>query len=277
MSVVHTEVNKLEAILATIPILKSMLPKVGIGVSNRQEWIAYYPGEKINIGVKPGMKINPKEPLADTIRYGKSIKADVPAEFFGFSFTGLAEPIFNENGEVIGAIAIQIQEQSEKELLRFSEQIVKSIGEANMGITTVAKGADELANISNNLLLQSKQASEEVKKSDEVLTFIKHIADQTNLLGLNASIEAARAGDMGRGFGVVATEIRKLSLETVNSTVKIRETLTNMQKSMNAISNSIAKVVEVGNTQAKSTDQISQFIKEIDELGKEINKYASQL
>ncbi|GAE26084.1 methyl-accepting chemotaxis sensory transducer [Halalkalibacter wakoensis JCM 9140] len=82
---------------------------------------------------------------------------------------------------------------------------------------------------------------------------------------------------MGRGFGVVAEEIRKLSNETVSSTEKIRTTLTNIQKSMDEISASIEKVVEVGNDQAASTQEIASFIDEIEKMSKQLNKYASDL
>ncbi|WP_245676126.1 methyl-accepting chemotaxis protein [Domibacillus iocasae] len=87
-----------------------------------------------------------------------------------------------------------------------------SIGQANNQISVITNSADRLANTS--------QTVSEVKQTDDVIDFIKKVADQTNLLGLNSSIEAARAGDMGRGFDVVAKEIRKLSHETVASTEK---------------------------------------------------------
>ncbi len=268
--------NKLEAFLEVIPVIHSMLPDLGIGMTNTEEWLVYYPGRKIDIGARSGLKIDPKEPLADCIRYNKTIEEEVPSEFFGFPFKGLAAPII-DGGNVVGALAIQIQEQNEKELRRIADQIVESIGQANQEITNVAQGADGLATISQTLLEQSNTASEEMKNTDEVLTFIKKIADQTNLLGLNASIEAARAGEHGRGFDIVAKEIRKLSNETVSSTEKIRTTLMNMQQSINEISASIEKVVSVGRDQAASTEEIASFIDEIEKMSKDLNMYASQL
>ncbi|OXT16177.1 hypothetical protein B9K06_17465 [Bacillus sp. OG2] len=81
----------------------------------------------------------------------------------------------------------------------------------NTVLLPITEGAEGLADITNQLLERSNQAAKEVDNADEVLSIIKKIADQTNLLGL--------AGD--KGFGVVANEIRKLSHETISSTEKI--------------------------------------------------------
>lgn len=89
----------------------------------------------------------------------------------------------------------------------------------NTVLLPITEGAEGLADITNRLLERSNQAAKEVDNADEVLSIIKKIADQTNLLGLNAAIELSIAGD--KGFGVVANEIRKLSHETISSTEKI--------------------------------------------------------
>lgn len=268
--------QSLQAYLQVIAVIQAMLPDIAIGITNSEEWIAYHPGKKIDLGVKAGTKINPKEPLAECIKYGKKIRAEIEPEFFGFAFTGLAWPI-KEGSQIVGAIAIQLQEQNQKKLLDISEEIVVAMTQANQEITTISQGAENLSEISSLLKSQSNQAIESTKNTDEVLSFIKKVADQTNLLGLNAAIEAARAGEHGRGFSVVADEIRKLSNDTVASTEKIRKTLSDIQKSMMEISTSIEKIVLVGEDQASSTDEISTFIKEIEKMSKELNKYASEL
>ncbi|SDJ11151.1 methyl-accepting chemotaxis protein [Salimicrobium halophilum] len=266
----------LESFQQIIPLIQRMMPDIAIGISDRAQWLAYYPSDKIDLGVRQGDKINPREPLTECIQERKDIRATVDAEFFGFEFTGLASPIVIDN-QVIGALAIQLQEQNQKHLLDISEQIVTSLTQANDGVTSVANGADELSQASGKLLEQSNHAKTQVDNTDEVLTFIKKIADQTNLLGLNASIEAARAGEHGRGFGVVAEEIRKLSKETVDSTEKIRNTLNNVHSAMAEINDSIKRIVEVGKEQAESTEEIAAFIDEIEKKSKELNKYANEL
>lgn len=266
----------LQKYLDVIPLFQAMLPDLAIGLTDTEHWINYFPSKKIDIGARAGTKINPQEPLADCIRRKVIINDEVPEEFFGISFSGLAAPIV-ENGKVIGALAIQLQKQNEKQLRAISDQILQSLDEANSRVDMITASSSGLSNISDKLLQQSTQAIEEVKNTDEVLNFIKRVADQTNLLGLNAAIEAARAGDAGKGFAVVADEIRKLSFETVSSTEKIRQTLTNIQKSVDEITASIQEVVVVGREQASSTDEISNIFEKIEAMNKELNKYASQL
>ncbi|WP_336046255.1 methyl-accepting chemotaxis protein [Solibacillus ferritrahens] len=266
----------LQNYLEILPLFHSMLPDLAIGLTDTQEWIAYFPGRKIDIGARAGTKINPQEPLADCIKNKVIINDEVPPEFFGLPFTGIAAPIL-DNGQVIGALAIQLQKQNEKQLRAISDQILQSLEKASNRVVSITDSSEGLSKISDKLLEQSTQAMEEVKNTDEVLNFIKRVADQTNLLGLNAAIEAARAGDKGLGFTVVANEIRKLSFETVSSTEKIRQTLTNIQNSVNEITASIQEVVVVGREQASSTDEISNIITKIESMSKELNKYASEL
>ncbi|TFE01595.1 methyl-accepting chemotaxis protein [Jeotgalibacillus salarius] len=272
----ETSINKLEAFLQVIPTIHAMLPDIGIGLVDTEKWLTYYPGTKIDIGARAGRKIDPGEPLAECIREQKEIKQEVPEEFFGISFTGLAAPIM-EGDEIVGAIAIQIQEQNEKALRSISDQIFESINHANERITSIHSGSEGLAAYSSSLLQQSTEASDAMKNTDDVINVIKKIASQTNILGLNASIEAARAGEHGRGFNIVAKEIRKLSNDTLESTQQISSTLKKMQTSIHEIQSMVENVVTVGREQASATEEVSSFIDEIEEMSIKLKKYASEL
>ena len=111
----------LQNYLEVLPLFHSMLPDLSIGLTDTKEWLTYYPGRKIDIGARAGTKINPQEPLADCIRKKVLIQDEVPPEFFGLPFTGLAAPIVH-NGQVIGVLAIQLQKQNEIQQLLKGEQ-----------------------------------------------------------------------------------------------------------------------------------------------------------
>ena len=113
------------------------------------------------------------------------------------------------------------------ELASSAGQVAKegaeTIGKTLNGIREVEDAVKQAAEIIRRL-------GEDSAKVNAVLAIIRDVADQTNLLALNAAIEAARAGEQGRGFAVVADEVRQLAERTANSTLQITTTMTDMQK-----------------------------------------------
>ncbi|UPW18071.1 methyl-accepting chemotaxis protein [Agarivorans sp. TSD2052] len=99
--------------------------------------------------------------------------------------------------------------------------------------------------------------NESTKKIAEVLKIIGEIAEQTNLLALNAAIEAARAGDQGRGFSVVADEVRALAGRTQSSTNEIKNMISQLENGVSSVVNAMDKTKESCQDTSRNTEQVN--------------------
>lgn len=163
-----------------------------------------------------------------------------------------------KQGDDINRVATTMEEMSATvlEVAKSSSNASTSAnqmsGAAEKGGQVVEKNVEGMKNIAK-ITNESKDIVATLLKSSghigEVIKVIDDIADQTNLLALNAAIEAARAGEHGRGFAVVADEVRKLAEKTIKATKEIAEIIKNIQKntldSVNSMKN-IAEEVEKG-------------------------------
>jgi methyl-accepting chemotaxis protein len=151
---------------------------------------------------------------------------------------------------------------------------------SEQGTVIIHNAANEVRQIAEAVQASSDIIEELGHQSDQITSIvntIKEIADQTNLLALNAAIEAARAGEAGRGFAVVADEVRKLAERTTLSTQEIGATIGKIQAgTRNAVTsmeqgvNQVEKGVELANEAGVSINQIHQGAKRVTQVVNDI-------
>ncbi|MFZ5754232.1 MAG: methyl-accepting chemotaxis protein [Bacillota bacterium] len=141
----------------------------------------------------------------------------------------------------------------------------------------VAAQAQDLAGTVKALDQLGKSLANNIMKTDSVIQFIKKIAEQTNLLGLNAAIEAARVGEMGRGFGVVAEEIRKLATESARSVKEITEALRQVQAGIAELSQRVGNIENAAQEQAAVVEEVTASSSELSHVAGDLAVFAKNM
>jgi methyl-accepting chemotaxis protein len=154
-----------------------------------------------------------------------------------------------------------------------AEQAKQANDHAENGNIIVRNSIDSISQLSNQIGTTAEVISHLAKESQnigQVLSVIKGIAEQTNLLALNAAIEAARAGEQGRGFAVVADEVRTLAKRTQDSTLQIETMIGGLQKSVVlAVSSMDEGLVLVNNANDKTSSAgvvLSEIVTSVDSI-----------
>ncbi|WNJ95464.1 methyl-accepting chemotaxis protein [Vibrio ruber] len=140
-------------------------------------------------------------------------------------------------------------------------------------IETAIQSIQDVGNILQSAAGHIQQLESASEKVDAVMEIINGIAEQTNLLALNAAIEAARAGEQGRGFAVVADEVRNLAVKTVDAVSEITETIETMKRESAEV---IQYIAQSESSMLRGQEQGQEAIRALSHITDKANEAASQ-
>jgi len=204
----------------------------------------------------------------------KAATQEIDAKSYGMPVLTMSYPLYEKDKSgkqsITGTFNIALPKVTAVRLRKMSDTLAKSLTEVSGVIEQIAVSAGQV-NVNfqtvHNNISQVISISENI---NEVMGFIKEIADQTKMLGLNAAIEAARAGEVGRGFSVVAQEIRQLSEESKKTVAVIKDLTASIKNNLNETLNHSHNTLLSSEEQAAATQELNASIEEILAMAQEL-------
>jgi hypothetical protein len=250
---------------------------MGLSLTDKEHYLIYKPGQSLDLKIKPGDPIKSNSAVYRAIWEQRRITIRADKSLFGQPYIALAVPLFDSNQQVVGAVCIQETIERQEFLKKMASQLSDSITTLASSTQEISAQTQELAAVSRTLSHLAKESESRVGETDQILRLIKSIASQTNLLGLNAAIEAARVGEQGRGFSVVAEEIRKLAASSADSITKIAVIIQTIQTDSHNSKNQITHIDKVLTQVAETISSIAGAAQQISSMAHQLDESADSL
>nr|WP_065076781.1 methyl-accepting chemotaxis protein [Clostridium ragsdalei] len=267
--------DSFDKVLPYLPILFDN--DISLSVIDTKKYLKIQNCENLPLKANVGDPVPTGGAAFEALKTGNVIIKDVPKEIYGTAFKSYAIPIKDDDNTVVGVILAGKSLKKRNEVLSQSQDLAASLQQISGAIQEASSGIQVVVGANENILQEVKDAAENVTGTDDILKFVQNVSSQTNLLGLNAAIEAARVGDLGKGFSVVAEEIRKLSSTSNDSIKKIDEVLKKIEKSVINISNKVNESNTVFNAQASAIEEITVSIDKLTSTAQILEELSQKL
>lgn len=268
----------LDHLIAVAPVFNAITSAdLGILIVDREKVLEYIPALELDLKIKKGDPINDAWAVKKAMDKGERVISEVDTKAHGVSYVAVGYPIYDNEGNLIGGVGVSESLDRKAKILNLANNLNETIQTINGTVQQLSAEAEELSATSQELLSTSHETNQQVKNTDNILQVIRKVADQTNLIGLNAAIEAARVGEQGRGFTVVAEEVRKLATSTSDSTDQIEEIITGIQQAVGQINTGVEQVAQVTGGQAEGISNLGSAVEELKALSENLVAIANEL
>lgn len=277
-SLQHMELLKgqdaLEALCSVLPyIVKALPPDMALYVTDGKKYLQAAEGENLNIGIETDSEIVGKA----TERCMQENRKTVFNVRIGTPFRGVNIPVPDENGNPVGTVICAIGRETQQDVNAVAEQLSNDLDQIAATVEETAIGAGRLAEVGQTLFVKVQESNQKLSETEVIINTIKKISTQTNMLGLNAAIESARVGEHGRGFGVVAQEIRKLAENSKIAVEEARQIIESISFAVNDMTGVAEESGQIAQQQAAATQENAATIEHLRKLAETVKDTAARL
>lgn len=265
--------NIIEALIQTSQLYNQVNVKdTAIAITDKTHYLHYVPGERLNHKVKAGDPIPTGALVERAMQSKKRQVAVVGAEVFGFPYIGTAQPILADNGyDVIGCLFIGENTEQQEAIKAMTETITEHVGKVAENSSDISQQMQTLNHLQVELSRRMNEFMVALGTIEEFTKVIDGIARQTNMLGLNASIEAARIGELGRGFAVVAEEIGKLAKASQSSVTNIHHNAKDIQNTSSSIVKDMRQIENISADIEVMLREVAEHVEGVNAMVEELN------
>lgn len=168
------------------------------------------------------------------------------------------------------------QSESINHIQKFSSELYTTIAQSFGAVKKLEESSQKLAVISKDAVGISVNAYEQMKETENILNLISKISMETKILGINGAIEAARTGDQGQGFAIIAEEIRQLAITSNQSAKDISADIDKLKKYMEEVLKNAEISKSIAVSQAADNGVLTSMLEELSENGKKLIDYMNQ-
>ncbi|KRG16346.1 chemotaxis protein [Virgibacillus soli] len=236
---------------------------ITIGIYDTEKLVMNFPAKTFSLNVAPGDPLIEGDIITKAIRENTNQAMIVPAELLGVSLISHAVPLRDEEGKVIGGVGIGQNVDKANQLSEVAGNLSIIVDEVTKTVLEMATSISQLAENMAHISGKSHDVNNSLKLIEDVAGVVKGIADQSNLLGLNAAIESARAGEHGRGFSVVADEIRKMAAGSKKQVEEIQSIINGIKEIIASLNKDIQKTSGESDSQSASIEELTATMEEI--------------